>query len=620
MRFGLLFVLSVCNLDWFLLLCTVTKLTDDVADEDDDAAPQALPKIDEAPSNANSIDIDASNMNTIVDIIVDVYADSVEIAKDATNGPPDHGASAAADHSGAEIVDAVAVKEVPTDDNEVDSADAVVSAEMNEIVQKTPQKSEVSPRRSSVEIDGTVNATEVCSAPIVESDRDDGESSMNEIVPETPQKFEVASHRSSVISPQGIDERADSSFVVDGAEVDEEQVAQKIGDEVVEDVAIAEKPDDDQRADLSFVVDRAEVNQEQVAPQNAEEAVEVVATAEKPDEPVPESNADVVHNVGTQTPTHDAIETITVDDDEDEILFSDDSIESAPVAAANHSSIDLTDNTLDDNPTVDAAPSQSRQPPQPEPPTPIQIIIIPDTPMPLSVTHSNQQPQQQQQLSPIASTSNDRPLDATFSPEPSSPPGAASTIRKPSQFVYATPRAVGALKAPLRGIRKRSISMDGSAMKATANKANKSVIFHSPSNQAVPIDAIDLQMSRHIEDNNKENGADVTLLGAARRKRSLSMHDADQRRRDACRTRLNTPRRAAADASGNSSAISMGSAKKTRMPDFSAIHQRNFDRMESIADYKQRKEAVRARVVKPVDRGEWLNCLCLVSFCPKVEN
>lgn len=43
-----------------------------------------------------------------------------------------------------------------------------------------------------------------------------------------------------------------------------------------------------------------------------------------------------------------------------------------------------------------------------------------------------------------------------------------------------------------------------------------------------------------------------------------------------------------------------------KVPDFKAIHQRNFDRMESIADYKNRREAAATRMLNAKSKG-----LCL---------
>lgn len=63
-----------------------------------------------------------------------------------------------------------------------------------------------------------------------------------------------------------------------------------------------------------------------------------------------------------------------------------------------------------------------------------------------------------------------------------------------------------------------------------------------------------------------------------------------------------------------------------KVPDFRAIHQRNFDRMESIADYRNRREAAATRLLKPVTKGRFLvyliycylkymlkNCVCHCS-------
>lgn len=243
---------------------------------------------------------------------------------------------------------------------------------------------------------------------------------------------------------------------------------------------------------------------------------------------------------------------------------------------ADMSSIDLTGDTSFDSPAT-AVPH---------------IILIPDTPSGFAA----------------------RPLNETFSPEPSSPPRAVSTTRKAiiAAVPFGTPRAVAALK-PLKGIRKRSFSVDVSQTMGTS-KANKSVIFHSPSNQMLPIDAIDMQMEQSRREELMQTstsslaggGGKENVLRAVggRRKRSMSMCETGAVHKVG-RPAAGTPRRLDASAGAEHT------PKKTRIPDFRAIHQRNFDRMESIADYKERVTGAsgggpRARIAKPVNRGEYM--------------
>lgn len=266
-------------------------------------------------------------------------------------------------------------------------------------------------------------------------------------------------------------------------------------------------------------------------------------------------------------------------------------IEAAKTADANMSSIDLTDdNTFENHPTVIAALADVKAAAAAAPATPIAVIIIPDTPMPAG-----------------------RPLDATFSPEPSTPPQAVSTTHK----TVGRDTPLGALNVsilkPLKGIRKRSFSAHvtmqtlpttasaseldttNSALNRTAAVgANKSVCFHSPANQQMPIDQIDALMEQSRRDANaladKENNKPAAGgKTPQRRKRSLSMvepdaHGAYHRMRPA------TPRRRGVDASAAGSPA-VNTPKRTRIPDFKAIHQRTFERMESIQDYKKRSAA-----------------------------
>lgn len=54
-----------------------------------------------------------------------------------------------------------------------------------------------------------------------------------------------------------------------------------------------------------------------------------------------------------------------------------------------------------------------------------------------------------------------------------------------------------------------------------------------------------------------------------------------------------------------------------KVPDFKAIHERNFQRMESIVDYKNRREAASSRILKPKAKGMFI---ILSHFIVLIQN
>ncbi|XP_061398085.1 putative leucine-rich repeat-containing protein DDB_G0290503 [Musca vetustissima] len=170
-----------------------------------------------------------------------------------------------------------------------------------------------------------------------------------------------------------------------------------------------------------------------------------------------------------------------------------------------------------------------------------------------------------------------------------------------SELTTMTPRDI-----VLRGIRKRSLSVClGSASAApkltrSAKKAQqKAVNFYSPANQTAIIEDLDKQIienfKRRVQKSEEENKAkNVTT----RRKRSYSFDDSTMSKSICVTSRLPRPlanqkqflNSTTISTSSSSSSSSMIKPTRTKLPNFAAIHQKQFQKMENLADHVARKQ------------------------------
>ncbi|XP_014099701.3 uncharacterized protein Mink isoform X1 [Bactrocera oleae] len=136
----------------------------------------------------------------------------------------------------------------------------------------------------------------------------------------------------------------------------------------------------------------------------------------------------------------------------------------------------------------------------------------------------------------------------------------------------------------LRSIRKRSFSVCIGG--AEADIKRKNVTFYSPANQTVILEDVDVRMIQSVKKNIGLKTATTETFITHRRKRSLSF---DEAMINKSKYRTQTP---------NKMGVTPQKAKTTRtkLPNFAAIHQKNFEKMESLVDHVNRK-AERAKLL-----------------------
>ncbi|XP_055524662.1 titin-like [Wyeomyia smithii] len=202
------------------------------------------------------------------------------------------------------------------------------------------------------------------------------------------------------------------------------------------------------------------------------------------------------------------------------------------------------------------------------------IIVIPDTPMIPNVNSSvpaapktpeskaamseekfsPDKPEQQQQPSVPLQVIEifDSPIAADDASERTD---IKSTTSTPLKQAKDAPAKLTAMERIIQNSRKRSLSA------GDAEVSKKNVTFHSPANSTILVDTIDERLKKS-----------VNKTGSNQRKRSLSEH------RDLTVSDGVKP------------------AKVTKLPNFRSIHQQQFNRMESIQEFHNRK-VQRAKVL-----------------------
>jgi uncharacterized protein YqfB (UPF0267 family) len=150
----------------------------------------------------------------------------------------------------------------------------------------------------------------------------------------------------------------------------------------------------------------------------------------------------------------------------------------------------------------------------------------------------------------------------------------AASIKK---IDWNSDRSILPLNSCLKSHRKRSLSVaDAETMKS--HKLKNKVIFHSPANSSVLIESIDEKMLKSFMQE-KENSILMTSL--VHRKRSLSE----------CREVRRQPEVSTDKASNSNFKIA-----RAKVPNFSAIHRKQFEKMESVVEHDIRKKE-RAKIL-----------------------
>ncbi|XP_039947477.1 uncharacterized protein LOC120766188 [Bactrocera tryoni] len=136
----------------------------------------------------------------------------------------------------------------------------------------------------------------------------------------------------------------------------------------------------------------------------------------------------------------------------------------------------------------------------------------------------------------------------------------------------------------LRSIRKRSFSVCIGA--AEADSKRKNVTFYSPANQTVILEDVDVRMIQSVKKNTDLKTATTETFITQRRKRSMSF---DEAMINKSKYRTQTP---------SKMGVTPQKVKPTRtkLPNFAAIHQKNFEKMENLVDHVNRK-AERAKIL-----------------------
>ncbi|XP_073815241.1 mitotic spindle and nuclear protein [Musca autumnalis] len=171
-----------------------------------------------------------------------------------------------------------------------------------------------------------------------------------------------------------------------------------------------------------------------------------------------------------------------------------------------------------------------------------------------------------------------------------------------SELTTMTPRDI-----VLRGIRKRSLSvcLGTAAPKLTrsAKKAQqKAVNFYSPANQTAIIEDLDKLILKNVKQNmQKGDEENKNKNVTTRRKRSYSFDDSTMSKSICVTSRLprpmanqkqflNSTTTSSSSSSTSSLSTSMIKPKRTKLPNFAAIHQKQFQKMENLADHVARKQ------------------------------
>ncbi|XP_036324405.1 uncharacterized protein LOC118737767 [Rhagoletis pomonella] len=136
----------------------------------------------------------------------------------------------------------------------------------------------------------------------------------------------------------------------------------------------------------------------------------------------------------------------------------------------------------------------------------------------------------------------------------------------------------------LRSIRKRSLSV--CIGNTEADNRRKNVTFYSPANQTTILEDLDTRIVQSVKKNyGAKTGGNVSFV-TQRRKRSMSF---DEALINKSKSRSQTP-----------SKIHMtpqkAKAARTKLPNFAAIHQKHFEKMENLVDHVNRK-AERAKIL-----------------------
>ncbi|CAD7092581.1 unnamed protein product [Hermetia illucens] len=165
-------------------------------------------------------------------------------------------------------------------------------------------------------------------------------------------------------------------------------------------------------------------------------------------------------------------------------------------------------------------------------------------------------------------------------------------LATPKQYILVTPLSANQptktpLKSALRRSR-RSMSVD-TGLNTTAKKG---VMFHSPSNTTILIDEVDSIMKSKKKqpavDGEEEEGKYVSV----RRKRSLSLAETEDEKEFIKQLQPNN-----VDAShAKNTKRDPTPSSRVKLPNFAAIHQQQFEKMESIWDHVARKTE-RAKVL-----------------------
>ncbi|XP_053945943.1 uncharacterized protein LOC128855239 [Anastrepha ludens] len=136
----------------------------------------------------------------------------------------------------------------------------------------------------------------------------------------------------------------------------------------------------------------------------------------------------------------------------------------------------------------------------------------------------------------------------------------------------------------LRSIRKRSTSVCIGG--ADAVNIRKNVTFYSPANQTTILEDLDMRFVHSSQQNTNEKACSNETFITQRRKRSLSF---DEAMINKSKSRNQTPSKVGVTPQKLKPA-------RTKLPNFAAIHQKNFGKMENIVDHVNRK-AERAKIL-----------------------
>ncbi|XP_005189326.2 probable serine/threonine-protein kinase kinX isoform X1 [Musca domestica] len=165
-----------------------------------------------------------------------------------------------------------------------------------------------------------------------------------------------------------------------------------------------------------------------------------------------------------------------------------------------------------------------------------------------------------------------------------------------SELTTMTPRDI-----VLRGIRKRSMSVclgvPVPKLTRSAKKAQqKAVNFYSPANQTAIIEDLDKLIQKNVKQN-MQKSEDGNKNVTTRRKRSYSFDESTMSKSMCVTSRLPRPManskhflNSTTTSSSTLLTSSMSKPARTKLPNFAAIHQKQFQKMENLADHVARKQ------------------------------